>query len=228
MKIFELSEVDRPREKLLAKGSDALGDSELLAIILRSGTREESALTLAQKLLKSADGRLSVLSGMSIDSMSRIKGIGQCKAAQIAAALELGRRFMKESGASDKRPITCSRMVYDLLIPDLKGLDHEETWIILVNRQNHPITKTRLSSGGIDSTLIDIRQVLKYALERNALGVFLAHNHPSGNPSPSQADCQQTDKLRKALNTVNLILIDHVIISDNSFYSFADERVISK
>ena len=223
MKIIELCEAERPREKMLSKGAEALGTSELLAIIIRNGTRTESALELAQRLLSSAKGSLTALSGMSPAALSRFKGIGSCKAAQIAAALELGRRFMHEKPEGPRRQLCSARSVYDEMIPFLKGLDHEETWIILVNSQNITIDIKRINTGGQDSTIIDIRQILAETLEQKASGVFLVHNHPSGSPVPSSADMIETEKLQNGLTAIGIRLVDHVIITDNSFYSFADE-----
>lgn len=226
MKISDLCEADRPREKLLAKGAQALGNSELLAILLRNGTKEESVIELAHRLLSAADGRLSALSSMSAEAMGRIKGIGQCKAAQLSAAFELGRRFMREGTSAKRKSITCARMVYDLMIPELKGLDHEETWMLAVNSQNYVIKKLRVCVGAQDETLMDVRQILRHALELGASGIFLVHNHPSGEPSPSVADCQQTEKLHKALKSVNIRLIDHIVIANSSFFSFSEECIM--
>lgn len=223
--MLEMCEAERPREKLLSKGASALGNGELLAVILRGGTHGESALDLAQRLLSMADGRLSALAGMSVEKMSRLSGIGPCKAAEVTAAIELGRRFFMEAPAAVHRPLVTGRMVYDLMIPLLKGLDHEECWAVLLNDHNYETGKLKVTSGGGSSTVLDVRQISRMVLERGASGIFLVHNHPTGNPTPSKADIMQTDALHKALSSVGISLVDHVVVSDGSFFSFAEDRM---
>lgn len=225
MKILEMCEEERPREKLLSKGPSALGNGELLSVILRGGTRGESALDLAQRLLSMADGKLSALANMSSEKMSRLSGIGPCKAAEVAAALELGRRFFLEAPSAVRRPLVTARMVYDLMIPLLKGLDHEECWVVLLNDHNYETGKLKVTSGGSSSTVIDVRQLSRMVLERGASGIFLIHNHPTGNPAPSKADVKQTELLHKALSAVGIALVDHVVVSDGAFFSFAEDRM---
>lgn len=223
MKLKDLCATERPREKMFALGSSALGNAELLAILLRSGTRERSALELASDLLVSCDGRLGRLFGMSADKLTRMNGIGDGKAATLIACMELGRRFLLEESSADSRPFVTPRMVYDHMIPLLKGIDHEECWILFLNEHNYLTGKMKLTSGSGNATIMDVRQVLRMALENNAAGIFLVHNHPTGNPEPSKADIAQTGRLHDGLMSVGIHLVDHVIISDRSFYSFSDE-----
>ena len=227
MKIKELCEAERPREKMLSSGPSALGNSELLAILLRSGTRSESAVELAQRLLSICDGKLSRLFNMSSDVLRRIDGIGPCKAASIQASLELGRRFLQEESTADKKPVVSSSMVFDMMIPTLKGLPHEECWVLFLNNHNYVISKQMVTRGGSRSTIMDVGQIIRAALERSASGIILVHNHPTGNPQPSEADIKQTEALHKACSAVQIDLLDHVIVSDGRYFSYADDRMYS-
>lgn len=224
MKLKELNSEDRPRERLVSKGAEALSNAELLAILLRTGFGAKNVIELSYELLSKA-GDLVGLSMMSIDSMMSIPGIGQDKATTIAAAFELGRRFSAESGKGIRTSITSSRQIYDIMIPTMKGLDHEECWIIFLNRANIIISKERLSTGGLSATVIDTNIIIRKALEKKAAGLILVHNHPSGNPHPGTADIRETEKLKKAADTFTLSLLDHIIVCNDSFYSFADETV---
>lgn len=224
MRIKELCEADRPREKMLKYGADSLGNAELIAILLRSGSKTASALELANQLLKLSQERLSGLSSFPVERLCSISGIGEQKACSLLAAFELGRRFMTEEATMVKKPIVTADMVYELMIPKLKGLCHEECWILLLNDHNYVIAIQKLSSGGGRATVIDSRHVIKAAILNNASSVILVHNHPSGNPTPSRADIHQTEELNKALKACNLALLDHVVIADGSFYSFSDEK----
>ena len=223
MKIKDLCASERPREKMLSRGAESLGNGELLAVLIRSGDGADSALDLASKLLNSFDGKLTRLFNASPDTLCAQKGIGPGKACCIVAAAELGRRFLSEQ-AQDGITLISARMVYDLLIPRLKGLKHEECWVLLLDEGHRLIHKQMLSLGGSKSTVIDIRLLMALALEKKASGLLLAHNHPSGNPEPSTADVKQTEALHNAASACGIMLLDHVIICDNSFYSFADER----
>ena len=223
MKIKEMGEAERPREKMLSRGPGALSDTELLAILLRGGTPKESALGIARTLLGLTDGRLSALFNMGAEKMMQVPGVGECKAATLLAAMELGRRYLQEESTVVKKPVVTSRMVYDLMIPLMKGLDHEECWIVLLNDRNYMTAKLKVTSGGGRSTTIDVRQILRMALDRGAAGVLLVHNHPTGNPAPSKADIKQTDQIRKGLDAVGITLVDHVIIADDSYFSFCDD-----
>lgn len=225
MKIKELCEAERPRERMLSAGPSALGNSELLAILLRTGTRSDSAVELAQKLLSKCNGRLSELFNMSSDAVRRLSGIGPCKAATIQAALELGRRFLQEESVITKKSITSPRMVYDMMIPVLKGTMYEQCWALFLNAHNYVVSRQMLTKGGSSSTVLDVGQVIRSALEKGVSGLILVHNHPSGNPVPSEADIKQTEALHKACEAVQIALLDHVIVSDGSYFSCADERM---
>lgn len=228
MKIKDLCASERPREKMLSQGVSSLSNGELLAVLLRNGTRESSALELAQQLLSSCEGSLCTLFNMSDESMCRIPGIGSGKVCSIMAAFELGKRFLLEESGIVKKPIVSARMVYDMMAPRLKGLKHEECWALFLNDSNYVTGSYRLTSGGGRSTVIDIRQILKKALDKMASGLILLHNHPSGNPTPSKADIEQTDILHKACRSCGIDLTDHIIICDDCFFSFTDEEVFHR
>ena len=222
----DLCESERPREKMLSYGAESLGNGELLAVLLRNGNRDESALELSQKILRSVDGRLSGLFNMSLEQLQQFGGVGPCKAAGVAAALELGKRFLQEEALEVDRPIVSPRTVYDLMIPMLKGLQHEECWVLWLNSRNCLTGRTKINTGGMNATVIDIRRITKMALEHDASGIFLIHNHPGGDPTPSDADIRQTAALRASLSAVGVSLTDHVIVSDDRFYSFNTERIM--
>ena len=225
MKIKNMCEEERPRERLISAGPESLGNGELLAILLRGGTREKSVLELAQELLFAAGGRLSGLFAMGQDRMGRIKGIGPCKAASVQAALELGRRFLREDSAAMRKPVVSPRMAYDYMRSVFKGLDHEECWVVFLNPHNYLLGRRKLSMGGGTATVIDINQIVRLALDKAASGIILMHNHPAGNPHPSSADLRQTDMLHAACKTVQVSLIDHIVVSDGSFFSCSDDRM---
>ena len=216
---------DRPREKLLAKGITSLSNAELLAILIRSGGREESAVELARKILMGAGNNLRELGKLSVNDLVKHKGMGSAKAVAIIAALELGRRRGK-ADFEDKIRIGGSQDVNTLFQPVLCDLTHEEFWILLLNRANRVIDNIRISQGGISGTVIDVRMILKHALDRLASAIILCHNHPSGNLKPSEADIKITSKIRDASRTMDLQLLDHLIIADNSYFSFSDEGLI--
>jgi len=225
MKIKDLDAAERPREKMLSRGAGSLSDGELLAVLLRSGNRDASALDLARQLLGVADGRLSTLFNLPQERMLSLPGIGPGKAASVMAAFELGRRFLQEEFSLVKKPMLTARSVYETMIPQLKGLRHEECWILFLNDHNYLAGKTKVSSGGGSSTVIDVRQVIRSALDKGASAIILVHNHPSGNPTPSPADIRQTDAVRKGVGAVGLTLLDHIVVADDSFFSFADDRM---
>ena len=218
------SQDDQPREKLLYKGKSALSDAELVAILIGSGNREESAVALCKRILSSTDN-LSALGKMSIKQLTAFKGIGEAKAISIIAALELGRRRRGEE-ALQKKKITSSKSVFELMQPIIGELEHEEFWIIYLNNSNKVIHKNQLSKGGITGTLVDVRLVLKNALEVGALGLILAHNHPSGTLKPSEADKNITQKLKTAAESLDIKVLDHLIITEKAYFSFADENVL--
>jgi len=219
------SQDDQPREKLLYKGKAALSDAELVAILIGSGNREESAVALCKRILSSTDNNLSALGKMSIKQLTAFKGIGEAKAISIIAALELGRRRRGEE-ALQKKKITSSKSVFELMQPIIGELEHEEFWIIYLNNSNKVIHKNQLSKGGITGTLVDVRLVLKNALEVGALGLILAHNHPSGTLKASEADKNITQKLKTAAQSLDIKVLDHLIITEKAYFSFADENVL--
>lgn len=215
---------ERPREKLAGKGAKFLDNTELLAILLRTGTGKKNAVEIAGDLLASAGNSLGELSEFSIERMAGIPGIGAGKAVTVAAAMELGKRFVYEKSSVDRVSITDARQIYNLMFPLMKGLSHEECWIIFLNRANYITGKELLSSGGMAATVLDVKIILRKALEKKAHGLILVHNHPSGNPYPGNCDIRQTENLKKAAETFDISLVDHIIIADNRYYSFADEE----
>ncbi len=216
------AEDDRPREKLLYKGRSSLSDAELIAILIGSGNRELSAVELSKNILASAKFDLSELSKFGTNELMRFKGIGEAKAISIVAALELGRR-RKDTTSIEKAKITSSRAAFNVIYPKLADLPHEEFWVILLNRGNKVLRLENISRGGVSGTVADAKLIFKAALDRLACSVILAHNHPSGNLKPSDADVHLTQKLVKAGKTLDIAILDHLIIGDNSYYSFADE-----
>ncbi len=224
--IQKWAEEDRPREKMIQNGARTLSNSELLAILIGSGNRQESAVELSRRILHQAGNNLNELGRLSIlDLKSKFKGIGDAKAVSIVAALELGRR-RKESEVDKKIQIKCSADIFDAFYPTLADLPHEEFWILLLNRSNTVILKAKISQGGVDSTVVDVRIILKMALEKLAVGVVVCHNHPSGNLIPSKLDLDITKKLENACKSIDIFLHDHLILSNENYYSFADEGLI--
>lgn len=219
------SQDDQPREKLRDKGKAALSDAELVAILIGSGSKEESAVTLCQRILASVDNNLSELGKLSIKQLMEFKGIGEAKAITIAAALELGRRRRGEE-ALERKKITSSTSVFELMQPVIGELPHEEFWIVYLNNSNKVIQKNQLSKGGITGTLVDVRLALKTALEVGATGIILTHNHPSGTLKPSTADKQLTQKLNTAAQSLDIKVLDHLIITEKAYFSFADENML--
>lgn len=221
----ELCEDDRPREKMMRSGAAVLSNAELLAVLLRTGTGKMNVLEVAREVLRQAEGWLGEVAGMSVERLCHVDGIGPGKAVAVAAAFELGRRAAVEDGVDKMPRMDSPRRVYMKMIPLLRDIRHEECWVLFLNHANRLIGKEMISKGGLDSTLIDRRVILKRALDRKASGVILVHNHPSGSPYPSVEDIRQTKELGKALSSCDLHLVDHVIIAGRGFYSFADERV---
>ncbi|WP_104735674.1 RadC family protein [Hanstruepera ponticola] len=219
------SQDDQPREKLRDKGKAALSDAELVAILIGSGNRNESAVDLCKRILGSVNNNLNELGKLSLKQLMDFKGIGEAKAITIAAAMELGRRRRGEE-ALHKMKITSSISVFELMQPVLGELPHEEFWIIYLNNSNKVIQKQQLSKGGITGTLVDVRLVLKMALELGATGIILAHNHPSGTLKPSEADKQITQKLKYAGESLDIKVLDHLIITEKAYFSFADENML--
>jgi len=219
------SEDDRPREKLLQKGKSTLSNAELIAILIGSGSRNESAVALSKRILAAAALNLNELGKLSASDLMEFKGIGEAKAVTIVAALELGRR-RRGAEALEKKKITSSNSVFELMQPIIGELPHEEFWIVYLNNSNKVLQKALLSKGGITGTLVDVRLVLKTALQLGAVGLILTHNHPSGTLKPSQADQQITQKLKKASESLDIKVLDHVIITEKAYFSFADEGLL--
>ena len=219
------NEDDRPREKLLLKGRTALSDAELIAILIGSGSRNESAVSLSQRILASADNNLSELGRLSIPELMEFKGIGEAKAISIVAAMELGRR-RRTGEALERKKITSSNSVFEYVQPIIGELPHEEFWILYLNNSNKVIKSAQLSKGGITGTVVDVRLAFKEALQIGAVGIILAHNHPSGTLKPSQADIQLTKKLKIAGDSLDIKVLDHLIITEKAYFSFADENML--
>lgn len=219
------SQDDQPREKLRDKGKSVLSDAELVAILIGSGNRDESAVDLSKRILASVDHNLNALGKLSIKQLMAFKGIGEAKAITIAAALELGRRRrLADSRIINK--IQSSESVFELMQPVLGELPHEEFWILYLNNSNKVIAKNQLSKGGITGTLVDVRLVLKKALEVGATALILCHNHPSGTLKPSRADQDITQKLKTAATSLDIKVLDHLIITEKTYFSFADEGIL--
>lgn len=223
MKMKELCPDERPREKMMAKGAASLSNAELVAILMRTGTEGMNVLEVSQAVLKKADGSLTRISAMSIDELCRIGGIGPGKAVVIGAAMELGKRLCSESPSGSRQPIRSSADVYRELSQFMRGLQHEECWILYLSRNNRILSRERLSIGGQSETIVEVKSVVRRALDIRASSVIISHNHPSGDPHPGSADIQLTRNLKEALGTFSIPLLDHVIISDSRYYSFSDE-----
>lgn len=221
--ITNWSEDDRPREKLMLKGKDSLSDAELLAILIGSGSRNESAVALSQRILANVGG-LNSLAKLSIDQLMKFKGIGEAKAVTIIAALELCARRRSEK-AVEMPKITSSKKAFELMQPIIGDLSHEEFWVLFLNNSNNVISKAQLSKGGIGSTIVDVRLVFKLAFEKCATALILCHNHPSGSLIPSDADKQITRKIREAGSKLDVKVLDHLIITETKYYSFVDEGI---
>ena len=228
MKIKEICAEERPREKMLARGAGEMSNAELLAILIGSGTRKANVLEVANRLLAVNGGRLSKIEGMDAAEMKSIDGIGDGRYAVIAAALEIGKRCCLEDPEIEKVPLTSGETVYRMLIPKLKGLLHEEIWVIFLNRANYIIGKEMISRGGTSSTVVDAKIIVKKALDKHASAIVLIHNHPSGDPRPGKSDLENTERLKRAVNTFDIALLDHIIISDGCWFSFADDRVVKR
>lgn len=212
---------------MLSHGAAALSNSELLAVLLRTGTPGNNVMEICRMLLNSCDGSLVALSRMGEKQLCTFPGIQSSKAATIMAVFELGRRFVQETVTQQtKRTVTCARDAYDAMIPILKGLDHEEALIILLDKAHRITDHLRLGVGSFDAVSVNPRQVAKTALEKGAESIILVHNHPSGQPVPSKADIRLTEAVHKTCTLCDISLLDHIIICDNCFYSFADEKVI--
>ena len=222
MKILDFCRQERPRERLTSSGVAALSNAELLALILRTGYLETNALDMGRMLLKESDGSLVTMSGFSMDRLMALEGIGPGKASSILAAFELGKRCCSEPSEISKVSLKSPYMVFSIMNPSMKGLSHEELWALFLNNANYLTGKLLLCSGGISAVSVDVRKLVVSAMEKKATSVILVHNHPSGNPRPGKEDISCTDMMRQALKTFDIALLDHVIISDDSFYSFSE------
>lgn len=226
LKITDWAEEDRPREKLLLKGVSALSDAELLAILIGSGNKHETAVELSQRILHSINNNLNSLGKLEIkDLIKKFNGIGEAKAITIIAALELGRR-RKLSDSEKQIQVFSSKIVFDIFQPILGDLKHEEGWILLMNRYNKILKKVQVSKGGITGTVVDIRMIIKEAIDNLATTIILVHNHPSGNPNPSMEDDEITFKLKDACNLLDIHLSDHIIICDRYYHSYKDNNIL--
>lgn len=216
---------DRPREKMMEKGAAALSDAELLAILIGSGNTEESAVELMRRLLLSCDNNLNSLAKWEVCDFSKFKGMGPAKSVTLMAALELGKRRNLQH-TKERLRISSSKDIYGIFQPIMCDLEREEFWVLLLNQAAKVIDKIRISIGGIDGTYTDVRTILREALLQRATQIAVVHNHPSGNIHPSQQDRTLTEHIRKAASTMNIHLIDHVIVCEDNFYSFADEGLL--
>ncbi|MDL5050113.1 DNA repair protein RadC [Oscillatoria amoena NRMC-F 0135] len=216
---------DRPREKLLLKGTAALTDAELIAILLGTGTASTSAVDLAKTMLQTVSHNLDDLARLSVKDLMKIKGIGEAKAITIISALELGRR-RKETNSTEKAKVIASSDAYEVLKGDLMDKPHEEFWVLLLNRSNRLIKKQQISLGGVHGTVADPKIIFKIALEELASGLIVAHNHPSGNLAPSQLDIDLTKKLKESGKLLEITVSDHLIIAGKKYFSFADEGLL--
>lgn len=221
LSIKDWSVEDRPREKLLNNGRKSLSDAELIAILLGTGTRDESAVELARKVLHNTGNDLNQLSRMGVKDLQKFKGIGEAKAVTIVAAMELGRR-RKNGEFNMSSAIKSSSDAYQLMRSTFQDLPHEEFWMVALNRANKPIAKILIGRGGVSGTVADIKLIFKYALEYLASGIIVYHNHPSGNKLPSAPDKKLTEKIRASGKIMDIPLLDHIIITDYDYFSFSD------
>ena len=219
------AEEDRPREKLLSKGRHMLTDAELIAILIGSGSKKETAVELSKRILSEFGNNLNSLARLSVNDLTKFKGIGEAKAITIVAALELGRR-RKESETVKNEKITSSRDIFQYFQPQFLDLQHEEFHVLLLSRSNKVIKREFISRGGVSGTVVDPKIIFKVALEHLASSIILCHNHPSGNLRPSDQDISLTKKLKEAGNLLEIPILDHVIISDSGYFSFADEGMM--
>lgn len=223
--INQWKEDDRPREKMLSKGHESLSDAELIAILIGSGNRQESAVDLSKRILASVNNNLNELALLSIQDLIKFKGVGGAKAISIITAITLGRRTQLES-AMVKPIINSSKSVFKIMQPLIGNLSHEEFWILFLNNSNKVIHKKQLSKGGITGTLVDVRMLFKKAVELLAVGIVVCHNHPSGKITPSESDKKLTRKIKDAGTVLDIKLLDHLIITEKDYFSFADESIL--
>lgn len=226
LSIKNWAEEDRPREKMLLRGKSSLSDAELIAILLRTGMKGSSALDMAKSILHKVKGDLNELGKLSVSDLKKIqKGLGDTKSVTLLAALELGRR-RQASDIREKPQIRCSSDIFDYIYPMLADLQHEEFFVLFLNKANYVIGHRQISSGGVDGTVADLKIIMKHALEMLASGIVAIHNHPSGNLNPSEADKRLTKRLKEAALTLDINLLDHLIIGDRNYYSFSDKGLL--
>lgn len=223
--ITEWANADQPREKLLEKGKGILTDAELIGILIGSGSKTETAVELARRILSSVGNDLNALGKLNVAQLCTFKGIGEAKAISILAALELGKR-MKVLESPQRIRINNSKLVFEAIRNEISDLLHEEFWVLYLDRSNHIIRKSNISKGGVSGTVVDARIIFKQAIENLASSIVLCHNHPSGNLKPSEEDIRITKKLKDAGKLVEIAIIDHIIIAGNNFFSFADEGLL--
>ena len=216
---------DRPREKLRDKGARSLSNAELMAILIGSGTVQETAVDLSKRILASVGHDLQSVGKLSITQLMRFKGIGEAKAIKIAAAMEISCR-RRETDQKKLDKINTSRSVFEIMNPLLGHLSHEEFWVLFLNNSNKILAKTHLSKGGMTSTIVDVRIVMKQALEHSATAIVLVHNHPSGVPNPSESDTLLTEKFKSAAESLDIRVLDHIIVTEKNYFSFADESLL--
>lgn len=216
---------DRPREKLMLQGKEKLTDAELITILIGSGTKEESALELSKRILSSVNNNINQLASLPLEKLMEFKGIGEARAINIITALELGKR-RHFTQVKQKSKIKSSKDVFRIIHPIIGELEHEEFWVLFLNNSNKVISKKQLSKGGITATMVDVRLLFKRAVELTSVGVIVCHNHPSGKLSPSNSDKQLTTKIKEAGNTLDIKLLDHLIITQKEYFSFADNGLI--
>lgn len=221
--IKQWKEDDRPREKMLDKGKASLSDAELIAIIIGTGNREESAVALSKRILLRFDHNLNALATMTIDDLMAFKGIGKSKAVSIMSAMELGKRRSMEH-AKEKKKVNSSVAAFEIMQPFIGDLLHEEFWILFLNNANNLLDKSQLSKGGIHATLVDVRLIFKKAISKGATSIILCHNHPSGSLTPSHSDLQLTKKIIRGGELLDIKVLDHIIVSQHGYFSFADEN----
>ncbi|QTE23990.1 RadC family protein [Polaribacter cellanae] len=216
---------DRPREKLVAKGKTSLSDAELVAILIGSGNKKESAVGLSKRILQSVDGNINELAKLSVEKLIEFNGIGEAKAISIITALELGKRRQFENTV-EKPKISCSKEAANVMQLVIGDLEHEEFWVLFLNNSNKVMAKSQVSKGGLTTTIVDVRLLFKRALELASVAIIVCHNHPSGKLQPSLADKQLTQKIKEAGATLDIKLLDHLIITQKDYFSFADEGIL--
>lgn len=219
------SQEDQPREKLMTKGTSALSNAELMAILIRSGSENQSAVDLCKRILEANDQKINLLAQQDIRTLKQFKGIGEAKAIIIIAALELGKRRRFEEAKAIPR-VSSSKSVFEIMQPLIGDLKHEEFWMLMLNNDQRIIGKSQLSSGGLTSTIVDVRILFKRALEAMATSIILVHNHPSGQLKPSASDKEITHKIKEAGKVLDIKLLDHIIVTQHDYLSFADENII--